>query len=181
MCFWKSCSSQDPSWKAAKRTFGVQLYFQGALSVYAIWAAHSLSRKVSLGTISRGAGWILLGMYIYGTRAGTARAQFESRASSLFCHLPSRFGIQSGAERQFTLGFTLQHIRRELSLAFAVMGNFIPYQLCHHPSHLDEQSKHNAGRSLKIFPIGQEFRRDKGIGISLPSSCCEWSRWLSAS
>jgi hypothetical protein len=61
MCFRKSCSTEDPAWKAAKRTFGVQLYFQGALSVYAIWAAYSLSQKMALGTMTRGAGWILLG------------------------------------------------------------------------------------------------------------------------
>lgn len=60
-CFSKSCTSTDLTWTSAKRTFGVQLYFSGALSVYAIWAAYSLGRKDPINSTARGAGWILLG------------------------------------------------------------------------------------------------------------------------
>ncbi|KAG7528585.1 hypothetical protein FFLO_06071 [Filobasidium floriforme] len=59
-CFSKSCTSTDLTWTSAKRTFGVQLYFSGALSVYAIWAAYSLGRKDPINSTARGAGWILL-------------------------------------------------------------------------------------------------------------------------
>lgn len=60
-CFSKSCTSTDLTWTSAKRTFGVQLYFSGALSIYAIWAAYRLSQKDPINSTARGAGWILLG------------------------------------------------------------------------------------------------------------------------